>query len=215
MGGPLLDRPKACQARGSDRDGKLTSFSVEPLGSVEHSVAFAKTIWNDRSFLLFTTLRLGHMGRYPKIWGKIFVRSNKSPGGRGVKREVGEGVFRLPPTGTRGSLGGRQGNHWGPADPAAHRLPTSRWGVEGLSGGLAHRRSEPSSPIPSLSHKPITRRSPFRTFHAGTPPTSVCSGTLLVLPPRSAHSAGRTSDGQDHSKRQRQRARRKLHAVLL
>ena len=68
------------------------------------------------------------MGQVPENLPEFLVRPSKSPGGGGPKGEVGEGVFRLLPTGLWGSLGGRQGNQWALVYPAADRLPTSRWG---------------------------------------------------------------------------------------
>ena len=137
------------------------------------------------------------------------MRPSKSPGGPGAKREVGEGVFRLLPTGLRRSLGGRQGTEWARVCPAP---------IPFLRAAGDQTRCDPDAVAPR--RWPLNRLLPAWNVLKGDQrvigswDTSNAANGARLLParfcltptPDRRTAQGGRDDGQDHSKRQRQRA---------
>ena len=112
------------------------------------------------------TLPVGQIGQVPERVGQFLCVQINLPGARGQKGEVGEGVFATPPTGLRGSLGGRQRNQGARVYPAANRLPTSRWGCPSLQRYRPQAGAFEPNPIPVPDRSPADPFGDIRHRHA-------------------------------------------------
>ena len=168
------------------------------------------------TFTLHYPAGTGQIGQVPENCGNFLWAYRNLPGAGGRKGRWGRGFFGCRRR-AQGIPGGRQEGTTGLGSIQPPIAFLRAAGADsGLSGGVVDRTRIARSSIPSLSQKPITadhlsgHSTPARRQRISFAPARFLYSTS---DPRIAQ--GGQDDGQDHSKRQRQRARETLSGVAV